>query len=74
MLKMYLLEVRKIFIGVEIDYQLRFQRCYGCPFYNSEDNAVVCSVGKHIWCSSVDYNVDDVIEEATYKDSMVIIT
>lgn len=48
--------------------------CRRCPFYNSEDNAVVCSVGKHIWCSSVDYGVDDIIEEATYKNSMLIIT
>lgn len=71
---MYLLEVRKVFLGLKTCYKLRFQRCYGCPFYNSEDNAVVCSVGKHIWCSSVDYGVDDIIEEATYKNSMLIIT
>ena len=71
---MYLLEVRKVFIGLKTCYKLRFQRCYGCPFYRVESNVTMCLTDRHIWCSSVDYSVDDVIEEATYKDSIVIIT
>ena len=69
---MYLLEVRKVFIGLKTYYKLKFQRCYGCPFYRVESNVTMCLTDRHIWCSSNDYDVDGVIKEATYYKNSIL--